>query len=163
MLPTRFPQLPIPLPPTCFPHSPPHSPTNLALASRIGSRRVTHRPGDSVELSGGTGRQCRRAVGRHWDSVAELSGTEAVRVDLTTRASPTLMADLQPLTCGSSSSMLPTCFPTTPFPHSPTHETCIHQTSQRQQQSAGKHAHILEQSVQPRHAMQQYMDHRNIS
>ena len=32
------------------------TPTNLALASRIGSRRVTHRPGDSVEeLSGGTG------------------------------------------------------------------------------------------------------------
>ena len=33
----------------------------------------------------------------------------------------------------------------------------------RQQQSAGKHAHIPEQSVQPRHAMQQYMGHRNIS
>ena len=29
-------------------------------------------------------RQCRRAVGRHWDNVAELSGgTEAVRMDLT--------------------------------------------------------------------------------
>ena len=40
------------------------------------------------------------------------------------------------------------------------HETCIHQTIQRQQQSAGKHAHILEPSVQPRHAMQQYMDNR---
>ena len=39
----------------------------------------------------------------------------------------------------------------------------IHQTIQRQQQSAGKHAHIPEQSVQPRHAMQQYMDHRHIS
>ena len=39
------------------------------------------------------------------------------------------------------------------------HETCIHQTIQRQQQSAGKHAHILEPPVQPRHAMQQYMDH----
>ena len=34
---------------------------------------VTHQPGD-----------CRRAVGRHWDSVTELSGTEAVRGDLTT-------------------------------------------------------------------------------
>ena len=33
------------------------------------------------------------------------------------------------------------------------HETCIHQTIQRKQQSAGKHAHILEQSVQPRHAI----------
>ena len=32
------------------------------------------------------------------------------------------------------------------------HETCIHQTIQRQQQSAGKHAHILEPSVQPRNA-----------
>ena len=31
-----------------------------------------------AELSGGTGRQCRGAVGRHWDSVEELSGTEAV-------------------------------------------------------------------------------------
>ena len=28
----------------------------------------------------------------------------------------------QPLTCGSSS-MLPTCFPSTPHPHSPTYET----------------------------------------
>ena len=43
------------------------------------------------------------------------------------------------------------------------HETCIHQTTQRQQQSAGKHAHIPEQSVQPKHAVQQYMDHGNIS
>ena len=55
--------------------STPH-PTTLqkrALASRIGSR-VTDRPGDSVaELSGGTR-----------GSVAELSGTEAVRGDLTT-------------------------------------------------------------------------------
>ena len=39
----------------------------------------------------------------------------------------------------------------------------VHQTIQRQQQSAGKHAHIPEQSVQPRHAMQQYMDYGNIS
>ena len=70
----------------------------LALASRIGSRRVAHRPGDSVEeLSGGTGRQCRGAVWRHWDSVAELSGTEAVRWGPDHRASPTLMADLQQL------------------------------------------------------------------
>ena len=46
----------------------------LALASRTGSRGVTDRPGDSVEeLSGGTR-----------GSVAELSGTEAVRGDLTT-------------------------------------------------------------------------------
>ena len=37
------------------------------------------------ELSGGTGREWRRAVGWHWDSVEELSGgTEAVRGDLTT-------------------------------------------------------------------------------
>ena len=43
------------------------------------------------------------------------------------------------------------------------HETCKHQTIQRQQQSAGKHAHIPEQSVQPRHAMQQSMDHGHIS
>ena len=56
MLPTCFPQLPIPAPLQ-----------NLAFASRIGSRRVAHQPGDSVaELSGGTGRQCRGAVGRHW-------------------------------------------------------------------------------------------------
>ena len=69
--------------PTCFPLNSPLQ--NLALASRIGSRRVTDRPGDSVaELSGGTGRQWRGAVGRYWDSVAELSGTEAVRGNLTT-------------------------------------------------------------------------------
>ena len=43
------------------------------------------------------------------------------------------------------------------------HETCIHQRIQRQQQSAGKHAHIPEQSVQPRYAMQQCMDHGHIS
>ena len=58
-----FPQLPTPLP---------YKP---GAASRIGNRRVTHRPGDSVEeLSGGTG-----------GSVEELSGgTESVRGDLTT-------------------------------------------------------------------------------
>ena len=39
------------------------------------------------------------------------------------------------------------------------HETGIHQTIQRQQQSAGKHyAHIPEQLMQSGHAMQQYMD-----
>ena len=43
------------------------------------------------------------------------------------------------------------------------HETCIQQTTQRQQQSAGKHVHIPEQLMQPRHAMQQYMDHGHIS
>ena len=43
------------------------------------------------------------------------------------------------------------------------HETCIHQTIQRQQQSTGKHAHIPEQSVQPRHAVQRHMDHGHIS
>ena len=32
------------------------------------------------------------------------------------------------------------------------HEACIHQTIQRQQQTAGKHARIPEQPVQPRHA-----------
>ena len=64
----------------------------------IGSRRVTHQPGDSVaELSGGTGRQCRGAVRRHWDSGAELFGTEAVRGGPDHRASPTLVADLQQL------------------------------------------------------------------
>ena len=64
----------------------------------IGSRRVTHQPGDSVaELSGGTGRQCRGAVRRHWDSGAELFGTEAVRGGPDHRASPTLMAELQQL------------------------------------------------------------------
>ena len=63
----------------------------MALACRIGSRRVHNQPGDSVEeLSGGTGRQCRGAVGRHWDSVAELSGTEAVGGEPDHRASPTL-------------------------------------------------------------------------
>ena len=71
--------------PTCFPSTPHPTPLQkLALASRIGSRRVTNQeteerscleaPADSgEELSGGTG-----------DSVAELSGTEAVRGDLTT-------------------------------------------------------------------------------
>ena len=85
--------------PTCFPSTPHPTPLQkLALASRIGSRRVAHRPGDSVqELSGGTGRQWRGAVGCHWDSVAELSGTEAVRWGPDHRASPTLMADLQQL------------------------------------------------------------------
>ena len=70
--------------PVCFHlNSRPRFPTNLALAIRIGSRRVTHRPEDSVaELSGGTG-----------DSVAELSGTESVRWGPDHRASPTLMAD----------------------------------------------------------------------
>ena len=88
--------------PTCFPHSPPHSPTKPGAANRIGTRRVTHPPADSVaELSGGTGRQCggvwrscrealrecRGAVGGHWDSPR---GPDH-------RASPTLMADLQQL------------------------------------------------------------------
>ena len=43
------------------------------------------------------------------------------------------------------------------------HEICIHQTVHHQQQSAGQHAHIPEQSVQPRHAMQQYVDHGDLS
>ena len=61
-------------------YSSPHSPTKAGAVSRIGSRRVTDRPGDSVEeLSGGTG-----------DSVAELSGTEAVRWGPDHWASPTL-------------------------------------------------------------------------
>ena len=74
--------------PTCCPSTPhPHSPTKPGAVSRIGSRRIAHRPGDSVEeLSGGT-----------WASVAELSGTEAVRWGPDHRASPTLMADLQQL------------------------------------------------------------------
>ena len=60
---------------------------NLALASRIGSRRVTYRPGDSVEdLSGGTGRQCSGTV-QHWVS---SRGPDH-------RALSTLMADLQQL------------------------------------------------------------------
>ena len=65
-------------------NSPPHSPTKAGATIRIGSRRVTNQetvwrssleaPADSgEELSGGTG-----------DSVAELSGTEPVRGDLTT-------------------------------------------------------------------------------
>ena len=66
--------------PTCFPQLPTPLPTKAGAATRIGSRRVTHRPGDSVEeLSGGTG-----------DSVAELSGTEAVRWGPDHQASPTL-------------------------------------------------------------------------
>ena len=69
----------------------PHSPTKAGAASRIGSRRVTHWPGNSVaELSEGTARQCRGAVWRQWDSVAELSGTEAVQWGPDHRASPTL-------------------------------------------------------------------------
>ena len=43
------------------------------------------------------------------------------------------------------------------------HETYIHQTIQRQQQSAGKHAHIPEQLMRSKHAMQQYMDHGHVS
>ena len=63
--------------PTCCPSTPhPHSPTKPGAAIRIGSRRIAHRPGDSVE---------------------ELSGTEAVRWGPDHRASPTLMADLQQL------------------------------------------------------------------
>ena len=75
---------------SCFQPASPSTPhttplQNLAFVSRIGSRRVTDWPGDSVaELSGGTGRQWRGAVGRYWDSVAELFGTEAVRGNLTT-------------------------------------------------------------------------------
>ena len=53
--------------PTCFPYSPTRSPTKSGAVTRIGSRRVTRRPGDSVkELSG-------------------AEGTEAVRGDLTTK------------------------------------------------------------------------------
>ena len=86
--------------PTCFPSTPHTTPLqNLALASRIGSRRVTHRAGDSVEeLSGGTGRQWRRgAVWRHWGqcSGAVRHGGSSRGPDH--RASPTLMADLQQL------------------------------------------------------------------
>ena len=43
------------------------------------------------------------------------------------------------------------------------HETCKHQTIQRQQQSAGKHAHIPEQLLQSRHAVQRYMDQGHVS
>ena len=53
------------------------------------------RAGLEVEESQPTRRQCRGAVRRHWDSVPELSGTEAVRGGPDHRASPTLMADLQ--------------------------------------------------------------------
>ena len=75
---------------TCFPQllTIPTPLQNLALASRIGSRRVTHRPGDSVEeLSGGTG-QCSGAV-RHWGSSRwiwplSFTYTEAVCGDMTT-------------------------------------------------------------------------------
>ena len=42
-------------------------------------------------------------------------------------------------------------------------KTCIHRTIQHQQQSAGKHAHIPEQLMPSRHAVQQYMDHGHIS
>ena len=55
--------------PTCFPstHHPTALPYKPGAARRIGSRRVSHRPGESVEeLSGGTGRQCRGAAWRHW-------------------------------------------------------------------------------------------------
>ena len=55
------------------------------------------RAGLEVEESQPTRRQCRGAVRRHWDSVPELSGTEAVRGGPDHRASPTLMADLQQL------------------------------------------------------------------
>ena len=79
-------------------NSPPTPLQNLALLSRIGSRRVTHQPGDSVEeLSEGTGRQCSGVVWRHW---GQCSGTvwhggSSTRPDH--RTSPTLMADLQQL------------------------------------------------------------------
>ena len=48
------------------------------------------RAGLEVEESQPTGRQCRGAVWRHWDSVAELSGTEALRGGPDHRASPSL-------------------------------------------------------------------------
>ena len=85
--------------PTCFPSIPhPHSPTKPGAAIRIGSRRVAHRPGDSVEeLSGGTGDSVVALSGGTGDSVVALSGTEAVRWGPDHRASPTLMADLQQL------------------------------------------------------------------
>ena len=35
----------------------------------------------------------------------------------------------------------------------------MHTPDELQQQSAGKHAHIPEQLMQSRYAMQQYMDH----
>ena len=90
--------------PTCFPSIPhPHSPTKPGAAIRIGSRRVAHRPGDSVEelsggtgdsvvaLSGGTGDSVVELSGGTGDSVVALSGTEAVRWGPDHRASPTLM------------------------------------------------------------------------
>ena len=43
------------------------------------------RAGLEVEESHTNGRQCRGTVWMHWDSVAELSGTEAVRRNLTTK------------------------------------------------------------------------------
>ena len=73
MLPACFPQLPTPLP---------YKSWRLRAGLEV---EESHRPGDSVEeLSGGTGRQWRGAVGGAVGSVAELSGTEAVRGDLTT-------------------------------------------------------------------------------
>ena len=71
---------------------------NLALLSRIGSRRVTHQPGDSVEeLSEGTGRQCSGAVWRHWGQCSGTVWHGGSSRGPDHRTSPTLMADLQQL------------------------------------------------------------------
>ena len=61
--------------PTCFPLTPHPTPLqNLALASRIGSRRVTHRPGASVEeLSGG------RSSGPDHNNMAEQPPWRAIQ------------------------------------------------------------------------------------
>ena len=58
---------------TCFLHSPPSSLKRCGAAIRIGSRR----------------RQCRWAVGRHWNGVEELSGgTDGWFTSTATRSSP---------------------------------------------------------------------------
>ena len=79
-------------------NSPPTPLQNLALLSRIGSRRVTHQPGDSVEeLSEGTGRQCSGAVWRHWGQCSGTVWHGGSSRGPDHRTSPTLMADLQQL------------------------------------------------------------------
>ena len=77
-------------------NSPHPSPTKAGACEQDWKLKSHDRPGDGVaELSGGTGRQCRGAVRRHWGqcSGAVRHGGSSRGPDH--RASPTLIADLQ--------------------------------------------------------------------
>ena len=86
--------------PTCFPSTPhPYKSWRLRAGSEVEEsqparrqcRGAVWRHQQTVERScRGALRQWRGTVGRHWDSVAELPGTEAVRLGPDHRASPTL-------------------------------------------------------------------------